>query len=174
MLDISVAYNRYKFLGCEFLTWLWFSIEQNPSDLMNTENPSGILSLGRKIKFENQRNNQMESVSVTGDNPDFKEGLTALKKGALVAELHLIYDENEHRWQFAVTGENINFSNIKHPETGPVETAEDNEGFILEKVYHYRKVFSYMDALYKKFVQLRLSQEWSVSIAPQLRKWIKS
>ena len=31
MLDIAVAYNRYKFLGNEFLTWLWFMIETDES-----------------------------------------------------------------------------------------------------------------------------------------------
>ena len=29
MLDVSVSYNRYKFLGHEFLTWLWFLIEKD-------------------------------------------------------------------------------------------------------------------------------------------------
>ena len=30
MLDISIAYNRYKYLGHEFLTWLWFIMENEP------------------------------------------------------------------------------------------------------------------------------------------------
>ena len=30
MLDIAVAYNRYAFLGYEFLTWLWFVVEKEP------------------------------------------------------------------------------------------------------------------------------------------------
>ncbi len=29
MLDVAVAYSRYQFLGEEFLTWLWFVIENN-------------------------------------------------------------------------------------------------------------------------------------------------
>lgn len=29
MLDVSVSYDRYKFLGYEFLTWLWFLIEKD-------------------------------------------------------------------------------------------------------------------------------------------------
>ena len=33
MLDVAVAYNRFKFLGDEFLTWLWFIIEQDPAYL---------------------------------------------------------------------------------------------------------------------------------------------
>ena len=30
MLDLAVAYNRYRFLGDEFLTWLWYTIENDP------------------------------------------------------------------------------------------------------------------------------------------------
>jgi hypothetical protein len=43
MLDVSVSYNRYKFLGHEFLTWLWFLMEKNRSFLQirstRTDNP---------------------------------------------------------------------------------------------------------------------------------------
>ena len=39
MLDIATAYNKYKFLGNDFLTWIWFLIEtdQNISSLLNTK-----------------------------------------------------------------------------------------------------------------------------------------
>jgi len=37
MLDVSVAYNRYKFLGHEFLTWLWFMIETDKDTLISPE-----------------------------------------------------------------------------------------------------------------------------------------
>ena len=29
MLDIATAYNKYKFLGNDYLTWIWFLIENN-------------------------------------------------------------------------------------------------------------------------------------------------
>jgi hypothetical protein len=174
MLDISVLYNRYKFLGYEFLTWLWFSVENQKDKLNTPENSTGTLSLGHKIILENQENNRLESVSIKGENADFNEGLLTLSKGAWVIELHLLYEDAGNKWQFALKGENINFLNIKPPDTGSIETAEDTEGFILEKIYLLNKLFEYMDGLFHQFIRLRLSNEWTSSVVPEIRKWIRS
>ncbi|MBU4317994.1 MAG: hypothetical protein KKF30_12075 [Proteobacteria bacterium] len=174
MLDISILYNRYKFLGYEFLTWLWFSVENQPDKLRLAENSTGTLALGHKILLENQDNNRLESVSIKGENADFNEGLLALSKGAWVMELHLIFEDGGNKWQFALKGENINFLNIKTPEIGSIETAEDTEGFILEKTFLYNKLFEYMDGLFHQFIRLRLSEQWTSSVVPEIRKWIRS
>ena len=38
MLDVAVAYNRYQFLGEEFLTWLWYVIEKDQNLINNFDN----------------------------------------------------------------------------------------------------------------------------------------
>ena len=49
MLDVSVAYNRYQFLGEEFLTWLWFVIEKN-QNLINNFDPDFVaLEVGNRV-----------------------------------------------------------------------------------------------------------------------------
>ena len=52
MLDIAVAYNRFKFLGDEFLTWLWFVIEQDPSVLRNADPDLKSFEIGNRIVLE--------------------------------------------------------------------------------------------------------------------------
>jgi hypothetical protein len=174
MYDISVLYNRYKFLGYEFLTWLWFCVDNHPEKLSLGENPTGTLSLGNKIILENQESNRLESVSIKGENADFNEGLLALSKGAWVTELQLVYEDAGNEWHFTLKGENINFLNIKLPDTGSMETAEDKEGFILEKTFLFNKLFEAMDGLFHHFIRLRLSETWAFSEIPEIRKWIRS
>ena len=171
MLDVSVAYNRYKFLGYEFLTWLWFVIENHPDDLTVGEEAADI-TIGNKIIIENHQDNRMETLSIKGDHANFDEGLLALKKGAMVTELHLLFQEDQNIWQVTIKGENINLLSIKHPETGSVETSDDTEGFVLEKIYHYQKIMTYMDSFYNKFIHLRLSDQWINTIVPRIKKWI--
>ena len=172
MLDISVAYNRYKFLGYEFLTWLWFVMETHPADLAAAHNAGGDLAMGNKIIIENHQNNRMETLSIKGDHANFDEGRLALKKGAMVTELHLLYEENQNTWQVTLKGENLNLLNIKHPDTGPIETTEDTEGFVLEKMYHFHKVMDCIDAIFKNFIHLRLSDQWNTAVLPEMDKWI--
>jgi len=120
MLDIAVAYNRYKFLGNEFLTWLWFMIETDQS-LFRQYDPDFLsLTVGNRLVLENTRNNAKETVTIKGDNASLEEGLVALTKGAEVTEIHLSYKTGSQTWEFSLKGESLNISNLKLPETGPM------------------------------------------------------
>ncbi|RZB37697.1 MAG: hypothetical protein SRB2_00799 [Desulfobacteraceae bacterium Eth-SRB2] len=91
MLDIAVAYNRYKFLGNEFLTWLWFIIETDQNRLRQYDPDLVSLNIGSRMVLENTRNNAKETVTIKGQDADLEEGLLALKKGSVVTEIHLSY-----------------------------------------------------------------------------------
>ena len=49
MLDITFAYNRFKFLGDEFLTWLWYVIENDSGYLKNISPDLSSLETGNRI-----------------------------------------------------------------------------------------------------------------------------
>ncbi len=172
MLDISISYNKFKFLGYEFMTWLWFAIEEGK--LINTDKKPILLEIGNRIVFENSLNNTIETIIIKGDEAGLEEGILALKKGAVVTELNLVYKENEQKWQFTLKGENLNIAGIKTPDTGNIEKQEDIEGVILEKVYLYNKVVEIMDTLFKKFIKIRLSNKWNDETVPLIRNWINS
>ena len=140
MLDIAVAYRRYQFIGDEFLTWLWYTIEQD------------TLLLKRNMD----------------------EGLLALKKGAMVTEINLVYRSGDQEWRFNLKGESLNLSSLRVPETGRIESREDIEGAVIEKTYLYDKIINLINALFKYFIKLRVSNEWSAKIVPGIRKWILS
>jgi len=171
VLDISVAYNRYKFLGHEFLTWLWFAIEHDPDRLFSVLSDTINFSIGNRIMLENAVHDAMETITIKGDDAGLEEGKLALKKGALVIEMHLRIAESDNEWQLTLKGESLNISNLKVPETGQVETSEDVEGAILEKFFLYEKVIDWLDAVYGYFVKLRLSTEWEGEVV-RIKKWI--
>ncbi len=55
MLDIATAYNKYKFLGNDYLTWIWFLIENN-HNISSIINSKDIITLevGNSIVLENK------------------------------------------------------------------------------------------------------------------------
>ena len=120
MLDVAVAYNRYRFLGEEFLTWLWFCIETQQSDIRNLEQEQAqekvAIEIGNRMALENRRRNTAESITIKGDDAGLEEGLLSLKKGALITELNLVLRTVEKKWQFNIKGESLNISNLKTPE----------------------------------------------------------
>ena len=174
MLDIAVAYNRYKFLGNEFLTWLWFMIENDQGSFRQHDPDLVSLTVGNRLVLENTLNNAKETVTIKGDNASLEEGLVALTKGSVVTEIHLSYKAGAQNWKFSLKGESLNISNLKLPETGPVETPDDLEGVVLEKVYLIEKVIVLVNNLFSHFIHLRVSNTWQNQTMSRIRKWATS
>lgn len=174
MLDISFAYSRYKFLGNEFLTWLWFIVENDRERLNKIEKDLVYLNIGNRIVLENKINDAVETITILGDDAGLEEGIISLGKGAVVTEINLLYKSGDNEWRFTIKGESMNISNLKIPETAIVESSEDIEGMVLEKAYLYEKATKLIDNLFNEFIKLRVSGKWSESIVPEIRKWIYS
>ena len=173
MFDIAVAYNRYRFLGNEFLTWIWYTIENDEETIRRCDAEALSLDVGNRIVLEHRWANGMETITIKGDAAGLEEGLLALSKGAMVTEINLIYKSGSLQWQFSLKGESLNFSSLKLPETGAAEQPEDMEGMVLEKLFLYEKPFKFIDELYRRFIELRLSDKWK-AVLSELKKWIQS
>ncbi|MBF0099969.1 MAG: hypothetical protein HQK77_03590 [Desulfobacterales bacterium] len=174
MIDIALAYNRYRFLGNEFLTWLWYAIENGPEQLF--KDPERFsLTIGNRVVLEHHLNDDsMETVTIKGDDADLKEGLLALSKGAFATEMNLTYKEDELEWRFSIKGESLTITGLKPPETAALESKEDIEGAILEKYYLYNKVFELIDRLFINFVRMRITDMWQSEILKKIKNWISN
>ena len=174
MLDVAVAYNRFRFLGHEFLTWLWHTIERNPDRLTSLDEELTALEVGNRIVLENRRDEALESITIQGDEAGFEEGMLALQKGAMVAEINLLYKAGDKTWQFTLKGESLSLTNLKTPETAIIETGDDVEGVALDKIYLYERIVRLVDKLFNAFIKQRVSNEWNDQILPDLKKWVSA
>jgi hypothetical protein len=172
MLDVAIAYNRYRFLGNEFLTWLWYTLENRSSQLVEIDADLSTLEIGNRMVLENRRSEGLESITIKGDDAGLEEGLLALKKGALVTEMNLIYHSGDNTWQFNLKGESLNISSFKTPETAVTQTKEDIEGAVLEKIFLYEKVIHFIEGAFRHFVRLRISEDWGKNMIAQMKQWI--
>jgi hypothetical protein len=174
MLDVAVAYNRYKFLGEEFLTWLWYVIEKDQNLIKNFDKDFVALEVGNRIVFENRRKESDERVTIKGDEANLEEGALALKKGGLVTELNMVYRSGELKWQFTVKGESLNISSLITPKTDLPDSNEDIEGAVLEKIFLYERVVALLDYLFKHFSKLRVSSSWQSKAVSKMIDWVQS
>ncbi len=172
MLDVAVAYNRYKFLGNEFLTWLWFIIENDPGCLKNLFPDLTSLEIGDRIVLENRNQEAVESITIKGDEANLEEGVVALRKGAVVTEINLHFKSGDQEWGFTIKGESLNISSLKIPFTDPADTAEEIENTVIEKIYLYDQAIQFVENLFKNFIKKRTSNHWQNKIIPMIRKWI--
>lgn len=174
MLDIAVAYNRYRFLGNEFLTWLWFFLENHPDQMDQFDAEFVSLSIGNRMVLENRLANGLETITIKGDAAGLEEGILALTKGAAVIEMNLILKSGILEWQFSLKGESLSVSGMKLPETAAGDSEDEMEAMILEKIYLYEKPFQFIDAIYAFFIKLRLSPQWKSETVGRMRTWMQS
>lgn len=172
MLDAAVSYNRYKFLGYEFLTWLWFAIESEPESIGGPGADPSSLELGNRIVLENKQKERTESITIKGDDANLEEGMLSLRKGALVTDMNLTYKIGEQQWNFNIKAENLALANLRPPESAAVQSKEEIEGAVIERVYLCEKVVDLVNHLFCKFIKLRVSAEWSRRIIPEVKAWI--
>lgn len=174
MLDTSVAYNRYRFLGQEFLTWLWYMIASGEYASVPTDGVSVTLAIDDRMILENRQTKEIETITIKGNQADLQEGMVALAKGALVAELGLSLHVDEQAWKFTLKGESLGITNLKTPTTSRPETAEDVAGAVLEKAYLYETVFNLTDKWYRTFIKQRISDHWKTDIGGKIKNWIQN
>jgi len=174
MLDLAVAYNRYRFLGDEFITWLWFLIETDQNAIRSIDPDGTVLEIGNRIVLENRKSKSLERISIKGDDAGLEEGRLALKKGALLTELNLIFKTGENQWQFSLKGESLNLSNLKTPGPSNPPSPEEMEFFLLDKAEQFNKIIKFIELTFKSFIHLRISNNWSKKVVPNIKKWISS
>jgi hypothetical protein len=174
MLDLSTAYNRFRFLGDEFLTWTWYLVETKPDVFRSADPDCTTLEIGNRVVLENRRSKSVERISIRGDEAGLEEGKLALKKGALVTELSLVFKTGEHQWSFSIKGESLNVSSLKTPGPSQPQSQEEMEIFLIDRAGQLNKILLFVQNLYKIFIQARVANSWASKEVPAISKWIRS
>jgi hypothetical protein len=174
MLDLAVAYNRYRFLGDEFLTWLWYQMENDQKFFNSLEPDCAAVELGDRIVLENRKTKSIERITIKGDDAGLEEGRIALRKGALVAEMSVVFKTAEHLWSFSIKGESLNVSNLKTPVPAVPAGPEDMADFIAAKVELIDKAVAVIEKFYNEFIKIRVSPAWKAQWLPKIKTWIKA
>ena len=176
MLDIATAYNKYKFLGNDYLTWIWFLIENNKniSSIINSEDLIS-LEVGNSIVLENRLGDKSkEKITIKGDKAGLEEGITALKKGAFVTNINLICKINEDEYKFSIKGESFNITGLKTPKIDISKSEDETEGMVLEKAFFSFKIFKVIDTLFLEYINQRTSDDWNNKGLQEIKNWIGS
>jgi hypothetical protein len=176
MLDIATAYNKYKFLGNDFLTWIWYLIEtdQNITHLLHAKETI-TLEVGNSIVLENKLGDKStEKISIKGDQAGLEEGTTALKKGAFVTHINLICKINEEEYKFTIKGESFNITGLKTPKVDLSGKEYETEGMVLEKSFLCFKIVNVIDTLFLTYIRQRTSKDWNHIQLQDIKNWVQS
>lgn len=169
-MDLIDLIEQRAFLGSEFLMWIWFKSECFEG-LVNAE---GIGSI--EIYFEDQMTLEayiaetQRSELKGGDPANSIEAKTALRQTKRLSKAKIAIAKEGRQWVLTLKGETLDLSSIKIPA---LLTTEYDERFY-ERMYLLDEIEEILAALYKEFLQIRLSEDWEKKILPATQAWIQS
>ena len=185
--------EKRRFVGREFLLWLWFESEVFDATLETREHGSFGLWLERKLVLSLAK----ESTRITAPNPGLgPEAKAALQRGQLPqsAGLRITIKDTETSLvldaeRLALTGLKLNTVLDQEDEEPPTELMEELTGtrrkpgraqeqledaddeVFYERMRLTTEVESVLEALYRDFLELRLTPAWDEHVVPAIKRF---
>ena len=187
-MNLADRIEKRRFIGREFLLWLWFEAEVFEATL--SAHPHG--SFGMWFEGQLVLSQDRESTRIKGGYPTAaREAKEALLVGKLpeLGGIHLSWRGQE--FQFVLRGERIGISGLKLPAVlgdedeppalesprrgrqrkGREEPADQGHEVFYERMSLARDVEGLLETLYAEFLALRLGAAWDDVAWPLLRRW---
>ncbi len=169
-LKSPTALSDGRFLGSEFLTWVWYYIECLGGSIQAGDKIAEV-HMGDRMTLV-LPNDGKERVVCTTQANFLHEARTALRQGKVVDEVQLLIIIGENEYILTLDSSLWAVKALKTPKQLPDYGSEDPDGRFLEKMYFLEEVSAAMDALYMRFLTERLTPGWQSDTLVELQKWI--
>jgi hypothetical protein len=165
-MDLVDLIEKRRFVGREFLVWMWFESELCDGLL-------GVEGFGTcEIRLEGQITlvQEKEQSRLKGAQPSGEpEAHEALRQGKLPTQARVRVSAGELEYAFLFGADTLALSAIKIPN---VVKEEGDEQFY-ERMYLVEELEALFAALYGQFLALRLSTAWDEQVLPAIRAWVR-
>lgn len=158
-------------LSEEFLTWLLYRAWSGSSGFIFPQHTL-LIEVHQPISVQNSDGNTKSVVNARGDDSKFAEIFKGLQEGKKVCGLTLKLELNDNLYSVRLSSSNVLFlRGAKLPSIAKDSIGDDPDGLFLERVYFIEKLYDSLDAMFKAFVLLRISNNWQAE-EERIREWV--
>lgn len=152
-------------LGQEFLTWLWYQSDTAPGSFSDKNGLPFQVSMEQRIVVQGGEGDNLETASVSGSLSPLREARFGLATGKQVTRALIRLEKDDLAWQLTLKASDFSLNSLKTPKVEKENDDEDSDGPLLEKLYLTELCVGLVDALYLRFLQVRLSPSlWNKEI----------
>ncbi|WP_163335943.1 hypothetical protein [Desulfopila sp. IMCC35008] len=176
-MDLVDLIQEKRFLGQEFLTWLWWKSEERGGSI-EIENFGDIIVVFEKhmlLEFGEGETN--EKLICSGLQTELQEARTGLKMGKKLEQARIQITKGDYEFNFTLAAALMEYRNVKLPKTAQSEGDEGNpeeaEGMILERVFLFEELVNIVNDLFRMFLERRVNPGWGDELA-KVRGWVSS
>jgi recombination associated protein RdgC len=188
--------SERSFLGRDFLTWLWFRCEVEGGEFELDGGPTAVLVEDALALVSVDEDGSVMTLR-KGSPTARPEAASALAAGMALKKARLVVARGPREWQFALDGDTLDVSSLKTPspedaEAGPASeegaTPEDSAApeakktrkasedealdELAEKLASADEARDVVEALYRQFLDVRLTKDWERVELPRMQSWV--
>ena len=174
-MDLVDLIAEKRFIGQEFLTWLWWKSEERGGGVALPGEGDIVVVFEKHMLLEYGEGDNNESLICRGLQTELQEARTGLVMGKKLeqARIQLVY--NDYEWNFTMAAALMEFRNVKLPKTGEESGNENNpeerEGMILERIFLFEELIRLVLELFRVFLAIRVGDEWREELL-KVREWV--
>ena len=169
-MDLVDLINSRRFLGSEFLMWLWYKAECFDGLFEVPGHDRVEVAWDDRLTLEAYLA-ETERNMFRGGAPAYSpEAKTALREGKRVQRGKLRVVKEGREWNFNIKAESLDVTSMKIPS---LLTRDEDEQFY-ERMHLVEEIEDILEKLYEEFLEIRLSTAWDEVMLPAMRDWIES
>jgi len=175
-MDLVDLIVEKRFLGQEFLTWLWWKSEERGGSVELPGEGDITVVFEKHMLLESGEGESMEKIVCTGLQAELQEARTGLRMGKKLEQARIIIGHRDYEYSFTLAAALMEFRNVRLPKTETTENdksdnPEEVEGMTLERIYLFEELIKLVNGLFRMFLNVRLSAGWRDELQT-IRGWV--
>ena len=174
-MDLVDIISEKRFLGQEFLTWLWYKSEERGGTIFLPGAGDIQVVFEKHMLLESGAGESLEKLICKGLQSELREARTGLRMGKKLEQARIYLAKGDYEWRLTLGATLFEFRNVSLPRTlSPNEEAADpmaREAKVLERIGMSEEAMHTVDELFRMFLKARISGDWQHELAA-LRQWI--
>jgi len=177
-MDLVDLIVEKKFLGQDFLTWLWWKSEERGGSIYLPSSGDITVVFEKHMLLESGEGETSEKIICSGLQAELQEARTGLKMGKKLEQARVVLTKDDYEFSFTLAAALMEFRNVRLPKTELPEGRDVNdekemEGLILERIFLIEELIRLVNELFLLFLEVRISPEWEEELL-KIGDWINS
>ena len=177
-MDLVDLIEEKRFVGQEFLAWLWFKSEERGGSIELPGRGDIEVTFEKHMLLEYGNGPESEKLICRGLQTELKEARAGLALGKKPEQARIKISSNDYEFSITLTAATMEFRSVRLPKTagagdGDGDDHESFEGQVLERISLFEEGTELVNELFRLFISIRASNSWSDELV-KVRAWVHS
>ena len=175
-MDLVDLIQEKRFLGQEFLAWLWYKSEERGGNVELPGIGDILVVFEKHMLLEYGEGEASEKLICRGLQTELKEARAGLTLGKKPEQARIRLARGDYEFSVTLTAATMEFRSVRLPKTAGAGDGDDPdslEGQILERIGLFEEMTGLVNELFRLFVNIRASSQWSEELV-KVMDWVNS